>query len=138
MSKKTINITTSILSLSLGGIIYLLYRENTYISNFVEEFVNLSYIRNSFKTFECNFIKYYLTDFLWALSLITGLNAILTTKTKLLQICLFVFSLGFIWEGLQFFNILSGTGDISDLIMYLAAVATAVIINFSNNKGEQK
>ena len=138
MCNKKINITISIISLFLGGLIYVLYRENTYISNFIEEFINLLYIRSAFKSFECNFIKYYLPDYLWALSLISGLNALTTTKRKILKICLFVVLLGFVWEALQFFNILSGTGDISDIFMYLAAATTAVIINFSNNKGEQK
>ena len=138
MCNKKNNIAISIISLFLGGSIYVLYRENTYISNFIEEFINLLYIRSAFKPFECDFIKYYLPDYLWALSLISGLNALTTTKRKILKICLFVVLLGFVWEALQFFNILSGTGDISDILMYLAAATTAVIINFSNNKGEQK
>jgi len=136
MSNKKINIISSIVTLFSGGAIYILYRENSYISNFIEVFIDLNFLRNTFKPLECDFIKYYLIDYLWALSLISGLKLLFTTKKETLRICLFVFSLGFIWETLQFLNIISGTGDILDVFMYLAAVVTAVIINFLNNKGE--
>ena len=136
MSNKKINIISSIVTLFSGGAIYILYRENSYISNFIEVFIDLKFLRNTFKPLECDFIKYYLIDYLWALSLISGLKSLFTTKKETLRICFFVFSLGIIWESLQFLNIISGTGDILDIFMYLAAVVTAVIINFLNNKGE--
>lgn len=138
MSNKIVNIILSIVTLFLGGTIYILYRENSYISNFIENFIDLTILRNTFKLLECKFIKYYLIDYLWALSLVSGLNTLFITKKETLRICLFVFILGTIWEVLQFFNIISGTGDIIDIFMYLAAVITAVIINFLNNKGELK
>lgn len=138
MNNRKVNITLSIFALFLGGAIYILFRENSYISNIIELFLDLSFMRNVFNPFECDFIKYYLIDYLWALSLISGLNSLFTTKKETLLICLFVFSLGGIWEILQFLNIISGTGDIADIFMYLAAVITTVIINYSNKKGEQK
>ena len=138
MSNKKANIILSIFTLFLGGAIYILYRENSYISNFVEILIDLNPIRNTFKPLECDFIKYYLIDYLWALSLISGLNTLFITKKETLRICLFVFSLGSIWETLQFINIISGTGDIIDILMYLAAVITTVIIKILTNKGEQK
>ncbi len=138
MSNRKVNIILSIFTLFLGGVIYTLYREDTYISNIIETFIDLSFMRNVFNPFECDFIKYYLIDYLWALSLNSVLNSLFTTKKEMLLICLLVFSLGSIWEILQFSNIISGTGDILDIFMYLAASITAVIINFLNNKGEQK
>ncbi len=138
MNNKKINIIISILSLSLGGLIYVFYRENTYISNFVETLVNLSILRNTFSPFECNFIKYYFIDYLWALSLTTALSTLFNSKRCILPICLFVCLLGFVWELLQLLNIISGSGDIADVFMYLTAITTAVIINFSKIKGEQK
>lgn len=136
MNSKKANIIISVFSLFLGGAIYVLYRDNTYISNFIENFINLSILRNAFKPFECSFLKYYFTDYLWALSLISVLNTLFSTKKQLLLISVFVFSLGFVWEILQISNFISGTGDILDIFMYLAAAMTAVIIKFSNNKGE--
>lgn len=101
-------------------------------------FIDLNFLRKTFKPLECDFIKYYLIDYLWALSMISGLNTLFTTQKETLRICLFVFSLGSIWEILQFLNILSGTGDIADVFMYLAAVITAVIINFLITKENKK
>ena len=138
MHNKKINIIISVISLFLGGTIYVLYRGNTHISNFVESFINLTILRNAFKAFDCNFVKYYFIDYLWALSLILALSILFPIKKQVLQVCLFVFLLGFIWEALQFSSIISGTGDVLDIFMYLAAATTAVIINFLNNKGEQK
>ena len=138
MSNKKINIITSIASLFLGGAIYILYRENCYVSNFVEGFIPLSFVRDAFNPFECDFIKYYLIDFLWASSLATALSTLFDSKRCIFLTALFVFLLGFVWELLQFFNIISGTGDIADIFMYLTAGLTAVIINFPKIKGEQK
>ena len=136
MSNKKINIILSIVTLFFGGTIYIIYRENSYISNFIENIIDLTILRNMFKPFGCDFIKYYLIDYLWALS--SSLNSLFTAKKGTLRICVFVFSLGSTWEILQFLNIISGTGDIADIFMYLTAVITTVIIKFSTNKGEQK
>lgn len=119
-----------IFSLILGFLIYLLFRENTIITTQISYIINLVPFRNMFTWAESDFLKYYLVDFLWALSLSCGLHIIFEPKIKVSLICsLVVIALGTAFELLQFFNIINGTGDILDAVSYILAALTVNTIN---------
>ncbi len=82
-----------------------------------------------------NFLKFYFPDFLWAISLCFGLYAIYlpTIKTSIM-LSVIVFVYGVIWEILQAVEVLGGTGDIVDVIMYLLACLLALIFNLKKEK----
>ena len=123
-----------IFSLILGLLIYLLFRENTIITAQISQHIDLKTFRNMFSWAESSFLKYYLVDFLWALSLSCGLHIIFNPKIKVSLICsLVVIILGTVFELLQFFNAVNGTGDILDVILYILAALT---VNFINIKKE--
>ncbi len=129
MSKKYIFIIISCCSLCLGGTIYLIYRENTYISNLVEIVVSLDVIR-SYKLFEnSTFLNGYLCDYLWALSFASALNFLFYEEKRLYIIYPFVFLCGVIWEIAQLKELVSGVFDFTDIVMYLTAVLAVVMIN---------
>lgn len=126
-------------SLIIGLFIYLIFRENTYVAKFVSTQINLDFLRDLFLPLENDFIKYYLVDYLWGLSLNCGLHIIFfpnMKKSVVLTIVTFIF--GTVYEGLQKFDIISGTGDIADIILYLLAGLTVNLINFILIKKEEK
>ena len=111
-----------------GGIIYLIYRENTYISNFVELFIELDIIR-SFRPFaDSVFVNGYLCDYLWALSFTSAFNYLFYEEKRLYAIYLFVISCGIVWEIAQLKGFVGGVFDCTDIIMYLMAVLTVVLM----------
>ncbi len=138
MKKRNVYILLCIASLCIGGGLYVIFRPNTYITDFVRNLLpvneNLFY---KLEGIDCDFIKYYLPDFIWALSLNCGLNAIFNTKKSLLINGGIVFGISALWELAQYVGITSGTGDLIDVAMYLAAVVTVVIIN-ALIKGKEK
>ena len=117
----------SILALSLGLLIYIFFRNGTYIHSLLK-------IRNSFgfshlTFFGSDFIKYYLPDFLWAFLLTNALMAISNnTKKEVFIIGLIVIVLSIVWELFQLFEVVSGTFDFLDCFIYILAVITAVAL----------
>ena len=107
-----------ILSLFIGGIIYIVFRENTYISKLFNNYIFVSKLKNHLPFLDNNFIKYYFPDYLWAFSLSNGLHIIYLPNFKNSLLCtLVVWACGTIYELLQFLNIVSGTYDIIDILM---------------------
>lgn len=131
MSKKILNTVLCIISITTGGMIYLVFRENTHITRYVDRFINLEDIRNSLFRFDCRIIRHYIPDFLWAFSLNCGLNLLIDN----LWLTAFIsFLCGTVWESLQYLNVVSGTGDIIDITAYLTACVLAVMINYFSFK----
>lgn len=129
MCKKNVFIIISCCSLAFGGAVYLIYRENTYISNFAEMFIKLDIIR-SFRPFANSvFVNGYLCDYLWELSFTSALNYLFYKEEKRYIIYPFVLFCGIIWEIAQLKGFVSGVFDFADIIMYLIAVLTVVLIN---------
>ncbi len=123
-----------VFSLIIGLIIYLIFREQTYISKSLSKFFPLKRVREVLKNFNINFVKFYLPDYLWALSLNCGLNIIFKPRRIGSVICaVTVFIIGILYEIFQYLGLIIGTGDIIDIILYLLAGITVNIINF---KGE--
>ncbi len=132
------NVILSIFSLSAGGLIYLAARPDSYVSIFINRIIPLADIQRVLSPLNFEFINNYMPDYLWAFSLTC---ALLATNKSIKATVLIVSLCGIIWETLQFIGLISGTGDIIDIITYLTAVFSAVLINkkeCSNHKKEQK
>lgn len=134
MCKKYIFIIVSCCSLAFGGVIYLIYRENTYISNFVELLIELDTIRAIRPFADSVLINGYLCDYLWALSFTSALNYLFYEEKKKYIIYPFVLFCGIIWEIAQLKGLVSGVFDFIDIIMYLIAVLTVVLINKTSRR----
>ena len=125
------NIVISSVSLVFGGTLYVLFRKTTIISEMVESWVDLSAVRSAMLFFSNKFTKYYLPDYFWGLSLTFGLYSIMPYwHFNILWPAVISFLCGLLWELLQFFDWVSGTGDFIDILLYLSAATTAVTINY--------
>ena len=120
------NIILSALSLIVGGSIYILTRPDSHIAVLANGIIPLPKIQGYIYQLNIDAIKNFLPDFLWAFSF-TCAFFVITRNRK--HVILIVALCGILWESLQFTGIISGTGDIIDVIMYLTAVYTAVLIN---------
>ena len=111
-------------SILVGLMLYLLFRENTYVSNFVENYVDLEYPRHCARALECNFLKFYFPDFLWAMSLDCWIHIAVFPDNKYSLVCsAIVGAFGILYEVLQLSCMVSGTFDIVDILMYLSAAS---------------
>lgn len=130
MNKRRFYAFLSVASLSLGGVIYILFRPATYIAKaFIKVFPFVSKISGVLSLSNCTFLKYYFPDYLWAFSLFCCFNAVgKSTKTMKYRACA-VFLMGALWEMLQYSHIISGTGDLIDVFMYITAVLSVVLLD---------
>ena len=139
MNKRKIYIVLCILSVSLGGGIYIIFRPNTYVSEiFVSIFPLPQNTIDFFSYFNCNFVKYYFPDYLWAFSLVCGFNTIFSSHKKIFHCAIAVLLMGILCEILQLSGIVTGTGDLIDVLMYLTAVCSVVLIEKIFLKGVKK
>lgn len=122
MSRRIAFAAASAASLTIGAIIYVLFRPNSYIAIFVDGIIEIGTLRQALASGSNDFLKFYFPDFLWALSLCFCLYAVFDPKKKGIIISSFVaFFCSVAWELMQFFHLVGGTGDIIDVIMYLSA-----------------
>lgn len=130
MSKKRTNLILCISSLIVGGFLYIILRPTTYVAQIFNSITIINSIQNKLSILDLNFCKYYLPDYLWSFSLCCGLVSIFNPqKTGLLICATLTFMCGSTWELLQYANVLSGTFDFWDILMYLIAVVFTVLIN---------
>jgi hypothetical protein len=130
MSKRKQNVLLGVGTLLLGTILYILFRKTTYVSIIFQNIRWVNSISNSLECIDNDFLKYYLPDFLWALSLCCGFQVIYTPGIKGNVICgVIAVVFGGVWEILQHAKIVSGTGDFVDVLMYLLAGTICVILN---------
>ena len=138
MKKRNVYILLCIASLCIGGGLYVIFRPNTYVTDFARNLLPVSEaLFSKLESINCDFIKYYLPDFVWAFSLNCGLNAIFNTKKAVFINGGVVFGIGALWELAQYVGITSGTGDLIDAAMYTLAVLTILIlelIGYKKNK----
>ena len=119
-----------IASLLLGTAFYLLFRENIYFSKLVLAKIEIVQISTYFSFLDNAFFKYYFPDFLWAFSLDCLLHAIYLPNVKgAINCSLITVLVGTVYEAFQYFDIVSGTGDLIDVLLYLLAAITVVFIN---------
>ncbi|MBE6825017.1 MAG: hypothetical protein E7513_06695 [Ruminococcaceae bacterium] len=139
MSKRFSNMLLCCIALLVGCTLYILLRPTTHIGELFDKFTLITNLRNALALYPCDFLKYYLPDFLWGFSLCCGLIAIFEPKTKGLIGCAIVaFICGASWETLQFYNITTGVGDYKDIVMYLLAVIISVTINIKRGYYNEK
>ncbi len=130
--------TIGVISLALGGITYVMFRGEAYVSVFVRQLLDIE--QNKYIVSNANsFIKNYFADFLWAFSFSSFLHMIYLPGMKVSFVCTFtVVFLGTAYEILQRLNFISGTGDILDILIYLLAAFAVNIINFIRRRKNEK
>ncbi len=129
MSKRSLNSLLCILSLLSGLMLYVFFRPNTYISMLFDSDA-VEYFRDLLRPYSFNFLKYYFPDFIWGFALNLGFAAIFEPKGREVIICVTcAFVCGTAWESFQYLGIVSGTGDVWDIAMYLVSSAITFIIN---------
>lgn len=121
---RTSNYIIGIITLLIGGLIYLFFRQNIlalqYICN--SEWLKSINIKITHHSIFIDWLIYNLPDALWYYSLLSFMIAFYN-KTIFNRI-LFIIAilLPFIWESLQYFRVLSGTYDNIDITFYVIAL----------------
>ena len=135
MSKRKKNILLGLTALIVGCFLYVFFRENTYVGNIFDRIQEVEMVREFIWLQQCKFCKFYLPDFLWGFSLSCGLVAINNSNRKGTIICAVItFLCGCLWELLQYFSVLSGTGDVYDIAMYFLASIMCIIFNLKESR----
>lgn len=135
MSKRRMNILFGTVALFLGTFLYIVFRSNTYIGQIFDIFYLINSIRTYCSMYATDFLKFYFPDFLWGFSLGCGLYVIYNPGRKGIILCgCSTFLCGCLWELLQYFHIVSGTGDVLDMMMYLLASFFITIINLKEEQ----
>lgn len=137
MTNRIKNMMVSFAALLAGGLLYIWLRPNTYIGNILDGLLGIDLVRQIGMNHAGDFLKYYLPDFLWGSSLGCALIAVYDPRIRGVIICAGVSVLcGSLWEVLQYAQVIKGTGDIHDVIMYLLAGAMCIIINLKERRKE--
>lgn len=130
MSVRPKNILLCTGGLLIGGAVYLLFREGSYLSHLFDGIPLLSLVRDIFNGTAGTHISFYLPDFLWAFSLCCGIQAIYLPKGMGIYVAgMAAFACGLIWEILQRTAVVSGTGDYWDILMYFLGSVLAILVN---------
>jgi hypothetical protein len=123
-------------ALVLGALVYILFRPNTHIAHLFDGFPVVIQLREGSFFLSLSNFDYYVPDLLWSFALSCGIQAICEPeKTKCYVCALVALSCGVAWEILQWCDVVSGTGDFLDILMYLAGSVLSILINI---KGEQR
>ncbi len=135
MKNRVFYTITSIILLCCGGLLYIIFRENTYIAEIFSVLPAINVLQKSASNIKLEFFKYYLQDFLWAVSLNLALFIVIEPTFKQGVICsVITFLFGTLWEILQYLEIISGTSDICDILMYFMATIFAILIFIKKEK----
>lgn len=130
MSERVKNVTLMMVTLFLGLILYILFRPQTYIAKLTAIVLPVGELQALVDDWKCSFLRYYFPDFLWSFSLTCGLMAIFcSSKTMKVWCCVVSVFVGVVWECFQNLGIISGTGDILDVFMYLSGACLCMLIN---------
>jgi len=135
MSKRTFNIISGSAALIFGGILYILFRQDTSISMYFKRVAWIKSLIDPASQMDCILLKYYLQDFLWALSLGCFLNAVIDSNRRI--DCaggIIALLCGCFWEIMQSVKIARGTGDILDIAMYFVAGVVCSLINIKERE----
>ncbi len=108
---------------------YVFFRGNTYVSILLEKVGIAKLGEISVSNRFLIYLSFYLPDFLWALGLCCDFFVIFNNGFREAVICGAIsFLCGSLWEVLQYANVVKGTGDTFDIIMYLIAVIIALLL----------
>ena len=125
--KRCLFLLVSVTTLIIGGVLYLFFRKESYIGQLLPTLTVALPVGPW-----SEFILYWVPDYLWGVSLAAALFAVLLPSGIWTWCwCGVVACYGAVWEGLQLWKIVSGTADWWDVLSYIAAALTVVIINFS-------
>ncbi len=132
--RRCLFLLISVITLVIGGGLYLFCRKESYIGQLLPTpTVDLT------GHLWTEFILYWAPDYLWGVSLAAALFAVLLPLGKWAwRWSGVVACYGVVWEGLQLCQIVSGTADWWDILSYIAAALTVVIINFLICKERKK
>ncbi len=137
MSNKIFFAISGLVSLAIGGIMYVLFRENSYIARIFDGIYLVEQAREVLSVPCTRFLSCYIPDYLWGYSLCCMLVVIAARDMKTAILCaIATMTVGTAWEVLQFLNIVGNTGDICDIIIYLLAALTVLLIFIKRRKGK--
>lgn len=133
--KRWVNVMITVLALTVGGLMYVVLREKSYLANIFAGSPLLAFLRAVFSGNGWRMASCYLPDFLWSLALTCALIALFQPSKAGCSYCALVGMLcGLIWEVLQTLRIVSGTGDIWDILAYSSAATMGFFINTKERK----
>lgn len=128
INKRQKFVILAVTSLFVGLLVYVIFRPNTYVSKLIFSIINIPFEYANISG--CRVVRFYIGDYLWALSLSCWLHVIFLPRRRGSAVCtVAVCVVGLGYELLQFFGVVSGTGDIIDFLMYLLAGLTVNILN---------
>lgn len=126
----------SFFALGLGALLYGIYRQDTYIGGIISSVISISLPVNGFFS---EVAAWYFPDCLWMFSMNCALFAVMLPKGKeVLLWCAVALFVGVLWETLQFFDFISGTADLWDILMYSMAAFSAAMIALFIKKESKK
>lgn len=118
-----------VLPLAFGGICYLLFRPDTYLSHMVRSVAALPTISPSADCAVLTFLRNFLCDMLWAYALTVAVSRIigqsLARSAAVLAIC-WTLEIGIEW--LQKSQVLSGTFDPMDIFLECITTIAALLL----------
>ncbi len=135
--QKIYNIILGTFSIFFGGMIYILWRNDSLIMFSLFDFIGLSYIINLLRTYtiEYNaiFPKWFyfsLPNALWAFGGLLLFYSIWNRNEKEYNIWVGLFIVISVYSELgQLYNIIPGTWDIQDLVFIALAIISAILLN---------
>ena len=108
----------------------MLFKDGTFFEKIICGYADIIPIKDRIPEISSVFFNNHFCDYLWAFSLQSGLFAIfLPCKKKKMIITVIVVLYGSVWELGQRLQIVGGTGDIVDILMYFAGSVTVFFIN---------
>lgn len=123
------------ISLLTGLLIYLLFRNNTFLHQAVPFVPDLF---SDSRFFGDWFIRFYLPDGLWSYSLCAALCALYYPKGKGVWLCvLFSVLFGAIWEAIQLSGNVPGTSDVIDILVYFTGAMLFGLV-YIKRRGQKK
>lgn len=135
MKKRLILLGGSLAALLAGALDYGIFRQDTYIGRMVAQLLSID---EKEVIFACGLLKWYLPDYFWMLALSLALFAVTNPQKKELAVWVAVLALyGSGWELAQHIGLVSGTADWLDVIMYIMAVGSAVMIKLLLTRREK-
>jgi len=129
MSRRRKNILICLVSLFLGALLYICFRNHTYLSILVDKAIPLASLQTYLRPYRNDFLMFYLPDFLWGLSLGCALEAINLPPKGVMPSGAIAFLCGCIWELGQHLGFVNGTADPLDALMYFTAGLVTTIVN---------
>lgn len=135
MSQRKKNVLLSIAALAFGCLLYVVFRPHTYIGVALGRWEWVNTIRQICSIYASDLCKFYLPDFLWGVSLGSGLIAAHDPGKKgVVTGAAIAFVCGVAWEFLQYLKVIDGTADMHDIIMYTLASVLCIFINLKEKR----